>query len=120
MYQSLENSVPLTNNTRSTKIKGFSAALFGASMLSVSLLLAYIIIQYGITSFFLIAVGIVALPVIYMIIAYPKAGILLLIVMAYLIMLVGRFGLKFPMGTIMDGIETLLLFSFFLRQKYEQ
>lgn len=108
--------------TRGSQSTGFNRrrAIVAATLFCFSVLLAYCILESGITSFFLVLVGMVALPAIYTIIAYPKTGILMLIVCAYLIMFLGRFNLSFPVGTVMDVIEVLLIISFFLKQKFEQ
>jgi O-antigen ligase len=97
-----------------------SVAILGVVILSVSIVLAYIMLHAGISSFFLILAGIAALPIVYTIVAYPKTGILLLIVMGYAIMFLGRLNIPFPLGTLMDVIVTLLVFSFFLKQKFEK
>jgi putative inorganic carbon (hco3(-)) transporter len=97
-----------------------NVALIAASLLLASLLFALLIVEFGTVSFALFVMGVIGLPVIYTIIAYPKTGMLLLITMSYILMFLGRFNLHFPLGTILDVVEILLIFSFFLRQKYEQ
>jgi putative inorganic carbon (hco3(-)) transporter len=119
MYPSVEENIAI-NNSPSRGNVSRNKAIIGATLFAFSLLFAVFILNSGITSFFLIIVGLVGLPAIYTIIAYPKTGILLLIVSAYIIMFLGRFNLSFPMGTVMDVIEFLLIISFFLKQKYEQ
>jgi hypothetical protein len=100
--------------------KKLRVGLLGMALFFVSSFLAVLMLKYGIASFFLILCGIAALPIIYTIVAYPQSGILLLIMMSYLIMYLGRFRLGFPFGTLMDGVEVLLIISFFLRQKFQQ
>ncbi len=60
----------------------------------------------------------IGIPTAGIIIAYPKAGVLLLLVAAYFIMWFLRMEINFPLGTIMDGILALLIFGFFLNQKF--
>lgn len=60
----------------------------------------------------------IAIPTAIIIIAYPKAGIIILLIAAYFIMWIIRMGVDFPLGTVMDGLQVLLIFSFFLNQKF--
>lgn len=116
--QSVEQDIVLKSDT--SRPKRFNVALLGLAIFFVSSILAMLILKQGIASFLLILCGIAALPIVYTIIAYPKSGIMLLIIMGYFIMLLGRFGIDFPWGTLMDGIEALLVISFFLRQKFQR
>lgn len=65
--------------------------------------------------------GIMALmigpPVVYAIVAYPEFGIVVLLMLAYLLFFVGRLGIEFPLGTVMDGIQGMLILGFFIQQK---
>ncbi len=62
---------------------------------------------------------IVLLPVVYSIVVFPKFGIILLLVSAYFIMFLLRLNLvNFPLGTVMDMIQALLILGFFIKQKY--
>lgn len=66
-------------------------------------------------------VGILALmfgpPAVYAIVAFPEFGITVLLLLAYLLFFVGRLGVNFPLGTVMDGIQGLLILGFFIHQK---
>lgn len=66
-------------------------------------------------------VGILALmfgpPIVYGIVAFPEFGISVLLLLAYLLFFVGRLGVNFPLGTVMDGIQGLLILGFFIHQK---
>ena len=66
-------------------------------------------------------VGILALmfgpPILYGIVAFPEFGITVLLLLAYLLFFVGRLGVNFPLGTVMDGIQGLLILGFFINQK---
>lgn len=66
----------------------------------------------------MILVATIAIPTIYGIIAYPKFGIIVLLCASYLMVVVARAGVTFPLGTILDGIQLLLLISFLLKQKH--
>jgi O-antigen ligase len=65
--------------------------------------------------------GILALmfgpPAVYGIVAFPEFGITVLLLLAYLLFFVGRLGVNFPLGTVMDGIQGLLILGFFIHQK---
>ena len=94
-------------------------------MLTFALLLASLGISagmafYGLAAAPLILLAAVALPAAYAIVAYPKAGICILLVLAYVVMFFARFATSFPVGTVIDGVEALLLFGFFLRKKGER
>ena len=88
-------------------------------LLSVSVLLAAGIAKFGIVAG-AIALLVIIIPLVVVgIIAYPKFGIMVLLVAAYFIMWVIRMGIiNFPLGTLMDGLQALLLIGFFLHQKF--
>src|ERR1700744_3165374 len=60
------------------------------------------------------------LPVAYGVIAYPKFGIITLLVAAYLVMWFNRMAGDYPLGTLMDGLEALLVIGFTLKHKFEK
>lgn len=62
-------------------------------------------------------IGLWGIPVVYAIIVYPKFGITVLIVIAFFLFLIGRQGIDFPWGTVLDGLQALLIVGFFIRQK---
>ncbi len=82
-----------------------------------SVAFAFIVVKTGAPGGALIIVGIVALPLLYAIVAYPRVGIWLLLVMAYLLFLITSFGINFPFGTLMDGLQALLFLGFFINQR---
>lgn len=87
------------------------------TLLLVSLSFAYIIANYGFAWGMLITVVLIGLPVVYTVIAFPKYGIIVLMVAAYFIMYVIKVGINFPLGTLMDALEVLLFLGFLLKQK---
>jgi putative inorganic carbon (HCO3(-)) transporter len=105
---------------KSFRSRGVNVPLLVMSVFAVSLVLAFSILQFGAVSFLLFVCALIAIPSVYIVLAYPKTGILLMLTFAYLIMFLGRFRVPFPMGTLMDVVEILLMFSFFLRQKYQR
>ena len=52
------------------------------------------------------------------ILKYPKFGIAIYLIMAYWIMFIMNFGVDFPLGTLMDALLLLMIFGFFMEQKY--
>lgn len=54
---------------------------------------------------------------IFAIIAYPRVGVITLLVLAYLLYALMKLELGIPLGTVVDGINVLLLFGIFLHQR---
>ncbi len=78
------------------------------------LLLLTGVIAVGIAKFGLIFGALVlgmavVLPSVYCIVAYPRFGIIVLIVVAYLLFYLGRLGIEGPMGVVADGIQVMLI-----------
>ncbi|RYE36662.1 MAG: O-antigen ligase domain-containing protein, partial [Sphingobacteriaceae bacterium] len=65
----------------------------------------------------LLMLVVIGLPILYAVVVYPEVGILILLTAAYLVMWVIRIGVNFPLGTLMDALQLLLLIGFFIRQK---
>lgn len=86
-------------------------------LLCISLSFGALIVYNGIIA----GAGIIALiigpPVVYAIVAFPAFGITILLALAYLLFFIGRLGIDFPLGTVMDGIQGLLILGFFIHQK---
>ncbi|MGG7663638.1 O-antigen ligase family protein [Dyadobacter sp. BHUBP1] len=86
-------------------------------LLLISVAFGTLIAYQGIVA----GVGILALmfgpPVVYGIVAFPEFGITVLLLLAYLLFFIGRLGVNFPLGTVMDGIQGLLILGFFIHQK---
>lgn len=87
-------------------------------LLIYSLLLGWLITYSGLAVGIILPAAIAGLPLAYIIVAYPKAGISVLLFVAYFIMFLPRFGPGFPVGVIMDCLEGLLILGFFIKQKY--
>ncbi len=95
------------------------ASPLGYIFLTVCCLSLGILISSGGTKIALIIMAIIiGLPAIYFIVAYPKVGITVLLVSAYLVMWFLRMGISFPLGTVLDGIQALLIIGFLIKQKY--
>ncbi|NCD72251.1 O-antigen ligase domain-containing protein [Mucilaginibacter sp. R11] len=83
-----------------------------------------IIMGYGVASggatFGGIVVAIcVAVPLIYGVVAYPKFGTVVLLLMAYFLFQLGRIGVPGPLGTVMDALQLLLLLALLVNQRRE-
>jgi putative inorganic carbon (HCO3(-)) transporter len=63
----------------------------------------------------LIALGV--FPLLHAIVSYPKFGIILQLIMAYFLFMLGRLGVPGPIGTLMDGLQALLLLGLAIRIK---
>ena len=88
-----------------------------ASLLIVSVAFSLLIVKLGFTAGALILVVVIGLPIVYSVVVYPKAGILILLAAAFLLAQVSRLGVTFPLGTLMDALEVLLLLGLFIKQK---
>ena len=87
-------------------------------VLSLAAVLAtFGVFYYGITFGLLLMICLIGLPLATMVVIYPKFGILTLLVSCYVIMYISRLGVNFPVGTLMDGLQLLLIFGFFISQK---
>jgi putative inorganic carbon (HCO3(-)) transporter len=65
----------------------------------------------------LLLVGIGVLPLLSAIVTEPKFGIILQLVLAYFLFMLGRLGVPGPIGTMMDGIQALLLLGLLIKVK---
>ncbi len=94
---------------------------FGVGLLVLlAVCMAWLVGTYGLLSGLLIIVALVGIPAVYGIVAYPKLGVVILLVAGFLLFFVLRLGLDFPIGTVVDGIEWLLVLGMYLslrRQK---
>ena len=86
-------------------------------LFTVTALIGAGIAKFGVIFGLLVLIGSIAIPLIYGLVAYPRFGIIVFLVMAYLIMWFLRIGVPFPLGTLMDGMEGLFILSLFINQK---
>lgn len=82
-----------------------------------SVILSVLLVFTGLSGGALFVLSVVAIPLLYAIIVYPKFGILVLLALSYLLFVLMKFGLDFPVGTLVDGLEVLLLFGLLLKIK---
>jgi hypothetical protein len=65
----------------------------------------------------LMLIGIGILPLLSAIVSEPKFGIIVQLVLAYFLFMLGRLGIPGPIGTMMDGIQALLLLGLIVKVK---
>ncbi|RKR85483.1 O-antigen ligase [Mucilaginibacter gracilis] len=68
----------------------------------------------------LILIGLIGVTIVCGVIVYPKFGITILFISGYLLFLPGKFNVNFPLGTMLDLLQYLLIIGFFLKQKYDR
>ena len=118
------------NNAAGTSITATSRSRSARSVLHIhkfvvfALLLAAVVFplliaKTGYVSGVFLLLIFVGLPVVYSVVVYPEMGILTLLIAAYFVMWVIRIGINFPLGTLMDALQLLLLIGFFIKQKTE-
>ncbi len=88
-------------------------------LLSSAVFFALLVASQGFTMGMMALVVTVALPVVYCIVAFPRFGIVVLLTMAYLLFFIMKAGINFPFGTLMDGLQYMLILSFFIKQKQQ-
>jgi putative inorganic carbon (HCO3(-)) transporter len=89
-----------------------------AFFMLASAFFAVVVAKMGFVTGSLLLVAIIALPMVYGIVVHPKFGIIILLTGAYFIMLLIKLiDTTFPMGTLMDAMEGLLILGFFIKQK---
>jgi putative inorganic carbon (HCO3(-)) transporter len=89
-------------------------------LLSLGVIIAIGTATAGVAFGAILIVGIAAIPIVYGIVAYPKFGMIVLLIMAYMLFTLGQFGVEGPIGTLMDGLQVLLLLGVLIKVKKEQ
>jgi putative inorganic carbon (HCO3(-)) transporter len=72
---------------------------------------------YGASFGILILLMVIIPPVIYCIVVYPKFGIIVLLVMAYMLFVIAQLGIDGPIGTMMDALQVLLVLGVLIKIK---
>ena len=85
----------------------------------LSAVIAMGIAKLGVLFGVLFLVTIIGVPSVYAIVAYPKFGIIILLIMAYMLFMLSRIGISGPIGIIMDALQFLLMLGLLIRQKKE-
>lgn len=111
-----EFKVPASPGSYGNVVFRLSKAVIAALLLA-GIVFSLLIAKTGLLAGVIILILIVGLPLVYAVVVCPKAGILVLLIAAYLVMWVIRMGVDFPLGTVMDALQMLLLLGFFIKQK---
>ena len=99
-------------------IKKMNTPLGYFLILALATLIAVATAKAGIIVGALVLAMIVGLPVLYCLIVFPKVGMTIVLTVSYLIMWILRMNIvNFPLGTLMDGMEVLLVLNIFIQQK---
>ncbi len=62
----------------------------------------------------------ITLPLVYSVFAFSQFALTFLIIFAYFLFELGRWGIEGPVGTVMDGFQAVLILTILARQKKEQ
>lgn len=89
-------------------------------LILVALMVAVSIYQGGLVGGGLLLIFFISVPLVLSILRYPPLGIFIIIISSYLIMLLSRLGVNFPLGTLMDALQLLMIVGFFFKQKIEK
>lgn len=115
-----------TDHTTETRKKGvwkdillnkFSKPTVIAFLLVTSLFISFSIVKGGIAMGLLFIIALIGIVIVCGVIAHPKFGIVTLFIAAYLLFIPGKMNINFPLGTLLDLLEYLLIIGFFLKQK---
>ena len=88
-------------------------------LLGCSVFFAAVVSFLGSSYGILLIVAFIGLPIVYSVVAFPKFGIIVLLLMAYLLFALMKFNIDFPLGTLIDALQVLLILGFFIHQKKE-
>ncbi|WP_083227960.1 O-antigen ligase family protein [Mucilaginibacter sp. PPCGB 2223] len=103
---------------KSIVLNKLSAPPVYIGLFALSLLCAVLIGTKGLVPGILILIFLIGVPVVYGVVAHPQFGITVLFVAAYLLFIPMKMDTGgFPLGTVMDILEYLLILGFFVKQK---
>jgi len=111
-----KNSIPSSSTRSGSPVFRLNHIVI-AALLLVAIIFPLLIAKFGLIAGVLLLIVTIGLPVVYSVVVYPEAGIVVLLIAAYLVMWVIRMGVNFPLGTLMDALQVLLLLGFFIKQK---
>jgi putative inorganic carbon (HCO3(-)) transporter len=86
----------------------------------VAVCASFVVIKFGIVGAIIISCLFVGVPLVYAVIAYPKFGIITMLVASFFVMILVKVNTSVPFGTLMDALELLLIIGFFLKHKYDR
>jgi len=105
---------------RGIVLNKFSAPLVIAFSAMLSLLLVFSMSGGNLVPSVLFLVLVIGVITICGVIAYPRFGIIVLFLGAYLLFIPLKFPIDFPLGTLMDMLVYLLIIGFFFSQKVKK
>jgi uncharacterized membrane protein YiaA len=83
-----------------------------------ALFFSVVVSKLGMVPGVLLILMMIGIPTVLGVIFYPQFGVVIFVVAAYLIMFIGRMNItEFPLGTLMDGMELLLIIGVIIQQK---
>lgn len=86
--------------------------------IGAAIFFSLVVAKLGMVPGVLLILLMVGIPFVLGVIFYPEFGVLTFIVAAYFIMFIGRMNIiDFPLGTLMDGMELLMVLGIFIQQK---
>lgn len=88
-------------------------------MFCCAVLFAAVISFAGSSFGILLIVAVISVPLIYAIVAFPQFGIIVLLLISYLLFAFMKLDIGFPLGTLVDALQILLILGFFIQQKKE-
>jgi len=96
------------------KLYNVTGIVFFATM---ALIISYGVATQGVSFGVLFLLAIAIGPIIYSIVAYPKFGMLVLVIMAYILFVLPQLGVEGPIGILMDSLQVLLALGMLIRIK---
>ncbi|MCE7041483.1 O-antigen ligase [Dyadobacter sp. CY312] len=112
----LRSDIGLTKGNRSFVVF-FKTPVGILLLLLAGALLGVVTVKGGLVAGLMILITMIGIPVVYGMVAFPVFGICCLMAMAFGLFFIIRFGPNYPMGTVLDGMQFLLLLGFFIGQK---
>jgi putative inorganic carbon (HCO3(-)) transporter len=86
-------------------------------LLAITILIVAGISKFGLLFAILVIAAVLTVPAIISLVMYPQFGIIIYLSVSFCIMFLLRVGVKFPLGTLMDGMLALFVLGFFIQQK---
>jgi putative inorganic carbon (HCO3(-)) transporter len=86
----------------------------------LALICSVIITVMGILPGIMLPALLVLIPSVYALLAFPRFGIVVLLIASYFLMSTLKFGVTYPVGTLMDGLQFLLIIGFFIKHKSDR
>ncbi len=125
------NNIPISLNTHPKSLKErFLVAcrryffvekflnIYGIVLLGVIAAgIAFCVYKFGMVFAILVTVGLIAVPAVVGLVMYPKFGIIVYLSLSFSIMFLLRYGVPFPLGTLMDAMLAMFILGFFIQQK---